>query len=136
MEYIAAVDPGREKCGIALMSTRGEVVEQRVVPRREALTHLSRWHQTHPLKTVVLGNRTGSEAFKQEIEESLLGERVEISLVDEHLSTLEARERYFSERPPKGWRRLIPVSMQVPPEPYDDFVAVILGERYLTAKRK
>jgi hypothetical protein len=135
MEYIAAVDPGREKCGLALMSTAGEVIEQRVVPRREALTYLSTWHRCHPLKTIVLGNRTGSRQFAQEIEESPLGARVPISLVEEHLSTLEARERYFTARPPRGWRRLIPVSLQVPPEPYDDFVAVILGERYLKGRR-
>ena len=32
---------------------------------------------------------------------------------------------------PRGLRRLLPTSMQVPPVPVDDFVAVILGTRYL-----
>ena len=59
-----------------------------------------------------------------------------ITLVDEHLTTLEARARYFVEHPPTGLKRLLPVSMQVPPEPYDDYVAVILGERFLASQRE
>ena len=31
----------------------------------------------------------------------------------------------------KGWRKLLPVTMQVPPEPVDDLVAVILARREL-----
>ena len=31
----------------------------------------------------------------------------------------------------RGLRRLLPTSMQVPPVPVDDFVAVILGTRFL-----
>ena len=38
--------------------------------------------------------------------------------------------------PPRGWRRLLPVSMQMPPEPYDDYVAVILAQRFLRGDGK
>ena len=35
-----------------------------------------------------------------------------------------AKGEYWKANPPNGWRRLIPVTMQVPPVPVDDFVAV------------
>jgi len=135
VDYIAAIDPGREKCGVALMTCEGAVVERQVVARQEALAHLERWVERYPVTTVVLGDRTGSRSFAKEIEASGLSQRVKVCFVDEHLSTLAARERYFKEHPPRGWRRLLPRSLQVPPVPVDDYVAVILGERYLEARR-
>lgn len=133
-EFLAAVDPGREKCGLALMSTDGGVVERRVAPRREALALLVQWTETYGVRTVVLGDGTGSKEFAREIEKSPLAGRVRVCVVDERLSTLAARERYFEEHPPRGWRRLLPRSLQVPPVPYDDFVAAILGERFLAQR--
>lgn len=135
MEYVIAVDPGREKCGIALVSIEGKVIDRRVVARDQALAHLASWAQGYPVRTLVLGDGTGSESFAREVAASALGGRVEVCLVDERLSTLAARERYFEEHPPRGWRRLLPRSMQVPPVPYDDYVAVILAERFLQEKR-
>ena len=120
---------------MALLSGTGEAIERRVVLRAEALAHLERWVETYRVTTVVLGDGTGSASFAREIEASSLAARVDVCLVDEHLSTLAARERYFDENPPRGWRRLLPRSMQVPPAPYDDYVAVILGERYLEQRR-
>jgi hypothetical protein len=57
---------------------------------------------------------------------------VPLRAVDEHGTTLRARARYFTDHPPRGWRRLIPRSLQTPPEPYDDYVAVLLAEAALT----
>ena len=59
-----------------------------------------------------------------------------LEVVDEYYTTQLARKEYWQARPPKGWRRLLPVSMQVPPEPVDDFVAVLLAQRYLNSRRK
>ena len=103
MEYIAAVDPGREKCGTRLDVDCGEVIEQRVVPRREALTHLSRGTgvtRSRP-SSWATGRDPAFAAGDRGI--SPLGAWVPISLVEEHLSTLEARERYFTrDRPGVG----------------------------------
>ncbi|MDE5111236.1 MAG: resolvase, partial [Trichodesmium sp. St7_bin2_1] len=46
-------------------------------------------------------------------------------------SSLEARERYWQIYPPRGFVRLIPPGMRIPPKPIDDIVAIILIERYL-----
>jgi hypothetical protein len=55
-----------------------------------------------------------------------------IVLVDEKGTSLLARERYLKENPPAGWRRLLPSGMQIPKEPYDDYAALLLAERYLS----
>jgi len=51
-------------------------------------------------------------------------------LVAEHNTTLRARELYFQYHPPRGWRRLLPKGMRIPPEPYDDYAALALILQY------
>jgi len=46
--------------------------------------------------------------------------------VAERDTTLRARELYFQHHPPRGWRRLLPKGMRIPPEPYDDYAALAL----------
>ena len=46
-------------------------------------------------------------------------------------TTLQARERYWEHNKRRGWRRFFPSTMFLPPEPFDDFVALILAERVL-----
>lgn len=130
--YVVAVDPGREKCGIAVVSFDRTVKEQHVVSRSQAIQSIEKlWLKYNPA-VLVLGDGTGSKEFQNEIAAASIGGAASLAaLVDEHLSTLEARERYFKANPPRGWRRLIPRSLQTPPEPIDDYVAVILAERYL-----
>jgi hypothetical protein len=55
---------------------------------------------------------------------------------DEYRTTELAKGEYWKANPPKGWRRLIPVTMQVPPVPVDDFVAVILARRFLPEEQQ
>jgi len=134
--YIVAVDPGREKCGLAVLSPEGEVREQRVVSRSELFHHLAGCLQRYGVFQLVVGDRTGSKELIAEFDKSPLSERVPpVRRVDEHLSSHEARLRYFRDHPPRGWRRLIPRTMLTPAEPYDDYVAVILAERYLAAEQ-
>ena len=54
-----------------------------------------------------------------------------ILVVDEQNTTLQARERYWEFNKRRGWRKLLPASLQSPPEPVDDYVAFILAERVL-----
>ncbi len=56
-----------------------------------------------------------------------------LETVEEAGTTLEARRRYFRDHPPRGWRRLVPLSLHHPPEEYDDYVAELLLERVLGA---
>ncbi len=56
---------------------------------------------------------------------------IPIELVDERETTLLARKRYFQAHPPRGWRRLVPRGMLLPPRPIDDFAALLIAERLL-----
>ena len=125
---VLGVDPGREKCGIAVVS-KEEVLTQRVVSRREFLDVVIRLLDEYDVESIVLGDGTGSGEFLAEIRGALPD--VNVETVDERSTSEEARGRYWIHHRPKGWRRLLPTTMQVPPEPYDDYVAVILAERYL-----
>jgi RNase H-fold protein (predicted Holliday junction resolvase) len=134
---ILAIDPGLDKCGVAVVDTAApsagsrQVRERAVVPRAELAATVREWVARHHIATIVLGDRTGAAHVEREL--ASLGLPVTVSRVDEHLSTLEGKRRYFIEHPPRGWRRLIPQGLLTPPVPYDDYVAVILAERYLGA---
>lgn len=127
-DMILAIDPGRGKCGLAVVNKK-EVLHRAVIPRqrivdavRDCLEHYQ------GIDEIILGDRTGSAKLRDELEAVL---SFPISFVDEHLSTQEARNLYWQENPPRGWRRLLPLSLQAPPEPYDDLVAVVLARKYL-----
>lgn len=130
IEFVIAVDPGTGKCGMAVLTAEGRVVERAVVERREALVRLEEWVRRYPGSELVVGDGTGARAFLAEIGGAGLAVRG-VHLVDEHLTSVEARRRYFAENPRRGWRRLLPWTLQSPPVPVDDYVAVILGERFL-----
>ena len=130
---VIAVDPGRHKCGVAVVGADGEILDRGIVPTEEMPRQVKAWAQKHAAERLIVGDRTtASEAIAALRESGLALEPVP---VDEHRSTEAARRRYFVENPPRGWRRLIPTSLQVPPRPYDDYVAVILAERFLETER-
>ncbi len=128
---VVAVDPGREKCGLAVAAP-GEVLEQAVVDRDSFSAVLKDIVQQYDIDQIIVGDRTGAADFIKEIKANF--PNYPLKAVDEHLTSQEARRRYWQEKPPAGWRRFWPIGMQVPPEPYDDFVAVILAERFFNRK--
>lgn len=133
--HVIAIDPGTEKCGIAVLSTDAVVAERMVVERADAIATLERLAAAYRPAVLVLGDRTGSKSFRSELEKAGICRLVEsVHAVDEHMSSLEARERYFREHPPRGIRRFVPRTMQIPPVLFDDYVAVVLAERFLKTK--
>jgi hypothetical protein len=50
--------------------------------------------------------------------------------VNEHGSTLAARQRYWELYPPGLWTRLWPPGLRLPPRDIDDVVAQLLVERH------
>jgi RNase H-fold protein (predicted Holliday junction resolvase) len=126
---VLAVDPGREKCGVAVCAAEG-IIAQRVVPTAEVAGLVGRWAAEHGVDLVLVGDRTGGKR----VLETIRGLPVAACLAEEAETTLAARRRYFRDHPPRGWRRLLPLTLQVPPEPYDDYAAALIGERYLHAR--
>ncbi len=105
------------------------VLARRVVRTEDIAATAALWLRDFGADIIVLGNRTAGRTVRSLLQEAVPSAR--IVMVDEAGSTEAARRRYFSEHPPRGWRRLLPLSMQVPPEPYDDYVAILLGEGFL-----
>ena len=126
---IMAVDPGRDKCGMAVLSAQGEILWRQVV-ETASLPELARKRfEEYQPKLLVLGNGTTSKVAAARLKETL--PELEVRVVDEYRTTEEAKKLYWQVNPPKGWRKLLPLTMQVPPEPVDDLVAVILAQREL-----
>jgi RNase H-fold protein (predicted Holliday junction resolvase) len=128
---ILAVDPGREKCGLAVLSGP-RVLTRRVVATGDLPAVAARLAREFGVNTVALGDRTASVQVRLLLAGAL--PPMPIVVIDEAGTTEAARGRYFAEHPPRGWKRLLPLGMLVPPEPYDDYVAILLAERFLASR--
>ena len=123
---VLAIDPGRDKCGVAVLSPAGALLFRQVVPTAQLENVVSTLVEKHA-PTIIMGNGTTSAAAKERVE--TLGGAV--TLVDEYRTTDAAKAAYWEAYPPRGWRRLVPRGLLVPPVPVDDFAAVILAQRFL-----
>ena len=130
---VLAVDPGRDKCGIAVVGPEGKVRYQGIVPSSAVAKAAAGLAREHGVGRLIVGDGTGAREVCRALASELALTPV---LVDEHRSSERARRRFFRENPPRGWRRLIPVTLQTPNRPYDDYVAVMLAERYLDVQRQ
>ena len=126
---ILGFDPGRYKCGLAIVSLDRALCYHEVVLAESVLDHIESLRQAYPISLIVMGDQTGAKIWKQEL--SRLNEGPNVILVDERHSSLEARDRYWKMFPPTGLNRLLPQSMRSIPRPIDDNVAILLIERYL-----
>ena len=140
LQYYLGIDPGRDKTGVALVEETGRILAVHVVRTRnfsdvllqflyDTLEANNIWGLRQKLRAVVLGNGTGSEEHKRQIEKALPG--FPLYIVDEKYTTEEAKALYWELYPPKGWRMLIPLGLQTPPEPLDGYAAVVQVRRYL-----
>ena len=124
---ILGVDPGTSKCGLALLNEQGTVTRRAVVAREALVKTVREWAgETGPAR-IALGSQTGSREVRAVLEAELPG--VPVELVPEHRSTEEARRLYWTYHPPRGWRRLVPRGMLLPPEPVDGYAAEVLARR-------
>ena len=127
MSFVLGVDPGTRKAGFAIVDPSGAVVELGIESIDALLERARVLVDRHNVVTIALGTGTNAVALRGAL--AALG--VPVRLVDERETTLRARSLYFADHPPRGWRRLIPLGMQVPPRPIDDYAAVLIARRYL-----
>lgn len=128
MTTVLAIDPGREKCGLAVV-TPETTLFRAIVPTAEIGLTCHYLLARHPGSVVLIGDATTSDAVSTAVRATC--PQATIQTVPEAYSTLQARRRYECDYPPRGVRRLIPAGMRVPPRPVDDYAAVILAETYL-----
>lgn len=131
VQRVLAVDPGKDKCGAAVLDRRQGVLNQAVVTTDQLLSLVDDWTRDYACRVIVVGDRTACGAALQNLQQLLTTKKIDqIILIDEHKSTQEARQRYWLAHPPAGWRTFLPVGLLTPPCAIDDFAAIILGERY------
>jgi len=129
---VLAIDPGRDKCGLAVVRGDGAVLAREIVRSAELAANALRWARQFPAARLVMGQGTGARLARQALQEAGL----KAVPVREEGTTLAARERYYRDHPPRGWRRLVPRSLQVPPVPLDDYAAVLIAEKYLAEQKE
>ncbi|MGB3291434.1 MAG: resolvase [Phormidesmis sp.] len=126
---LLGLDPGRAKCGLAVVGIDRSLHYHQVVPVDEVTSTIQTLRETYPISGIVMGDQTGSRQWQQQLQ--TLPDVPRITLVDERYSSLEARDRYWQMYPPTGLGKLIPQSLRSIPRPIDDIVAILLIERYL-----
>ena len=129
---ILGIDPGTRKAGYAIVDGTGGVLIQGIEELERLPARVAEISAAHEIRAVALGTGTNAEGLKEIL--AVVG--VPVYLVDERETTLRARILYFADHPPRGWRRLVPLGMQVPPRPIDDYAAILIARRYLADEDK
>lgn len=127
MKYVLGVDPGTRKAGYALVGVDGSIHDRGVEEISHLATRLKALMGEQTVVAIALGAGTSANGLREQLQ--ALG--VEVFVVDETDTTLKARALYFADHPPRGWRRLLPLGMQMPPRPIDDYAAALIARRYL-----
>ena len=124
---VIGIDPGRSKAGYALVEESGTVVAAGIESLDGLHARLADLLATRPVSAIALGRGTNARPVKAALD--AFG--VPIHYVDEHETSRQARNLYFAEHPPRGWRRLIPLGLQLPARPIDDYAAILIARRFL-----
>jgi RNase H-fold protein (predicted Holliday junction resolvase) len=132
-EIIIAIDPGTKKCGYAVVDFNLTVLQREVTSTEGIIKIIEDSFNVYKIDEVILGNGTNYKNIEKRLKNHF--PKLKIILIKEEFSTLEARKKYFEAHPPRGISKLIPLSLRVPPCHYDDFVAVLLAEKYFKNSR-
>ncbi|MED5383756.1 MAG: resolvase [Cyanobacteriota bacterium] len=127
MTRVIGFDPGRSKCGLVLVRTdAAQVLDSDVLVPEAVLNTLDQWSQGGNLPMIVMGDGTGSDAWKTPLQKLTT-----VVQVNERGTTLKARQRYWQLWPPRGLWRLVPEGLRVPPAELDAVAALVMVEAYL-----
>ena len=129
--WVLAIDPGSAKCGYAIVLEDCTCSEKGVVPVGELFQTLQSLYLP-PLPEAIVVGKCGWTSIVTDII-GKLGPEIPIVLVDETNSTYEARPLYFKEHPPIGIWWFVPLGLQTPGRPIDDYAAWIIGKRWWQA---
>jgi hypothetical protein len=134
VETVIAIDPGRAKCGVAVVTGPRPVTcrHKCVVETLRLTIEVGEIIRMFPNVTLILvGSGTRGAPLRKALKSTF--SEIDVQTIDEHRSSERARARYLGENIPYGWRRLIPPTLRTPDRPYDDYVAVILAEDYFAS---
>ena len=132
---VLAIDPGRAKCGLAVVSGPGPVrlVTRAVVPTERLTLEVTALRRRLPaVARLLMGDGTGSAPLRRALAAACPD--LPLELVPEHGTSAQARARFLLANPAPGWRKLLPPGLRAPEQPYDDYVALILAETFFSKK--
>lgn len=129
--WILAIDPGSDKVGYCVVYYDCSHGEMGVAYLAEVHRIFKRLCQNaeNPPQAVVMGNGTAASVVCRLYNDLEL--EIPMRFAEEKNTTYKARARYFSEHPPTGLWKIVPIGLQLPPCPIDDYAAWLIGERYL-----
>ena len=130
---VVSLDPGKDKCGLAVVTDLLEVKYKKVVSTVNIEKELEDVLAAYSPEKILVGSGTFSRKIRERIRN--MQKELPLEVVDERHSTEEARRKYFRENPPRGLWWFIPTTLQVPREPVDDYAAVVLAEKYFIGKK-
>lgn len=125
---VLAIDPGSAKCGVAVVQSDRAVLHRSIVTTAVLAEEIRALAARYQPRSILIGAGTGSRPMIQALEALHLD--IGLHMVDEAHTSEAARARFVAENTPVGWQRLLPRSLRTPTRPYDDYVAVILAERF------
>ena len=134
-ETVLAIDPGRAKCGLAVVTGPEfpRCLERLVVEtERLTLTVAEILRRRPNTGKFLIGDATHSATLRRALEEMF--PQVPLLTVNEHGTSARARMRFLQENPPRGWRRLLLPGLRSPEISYDDYAALLLAEDYFSKK--
>ncbi len=129
-KWILAIDPGSDKVGYAVVYYDLSHGEMGIAYVSEMHRVFKKFCEMSPApEAVIMGNGTAAAVLCRLYNDQDLEPPVRFA--EEKNTTYKARERYFIENPPTGFWKIVPIGLQLPPCPIDDYAAWLIGEKYL-----
>ena len=88
---ILGFDPGRDKCGIAIMDKNRQLHYHEVVESAKITTTITTLNQKFNINLIVIGDQTTSKIWQQNLTE-IISEKVPIIKIDERYSFIKSRK--------------------------------------------
>jgi hypothetical protein len=111
---------------VLIDSQQNRVLAGEVVPPEAVMAWVNHWHKQHNLGQIIVGDGTASAQWVQAFDGL-----TNVHIVNERGTTLRARERYWDLWPAKGWQRLLPRGLRLPPNELDAIAALVMAEDHL-----
>jgi len=126
-----AIDPGTGKCGLAVLDSRGAIVEKRVADFSSVETAAAEMLAGNgDVSLAAVGGGTGADEVIRKMK-TVPGFPERIEKVREKNTTLDARKIYEEENPRPWPLKIIPFGLLGLPEDMDAYAAVAIGRRFL-----
>lgn len=127
---VIAIDPGNNKCGIAVVKAPKDLIFHGITATSEVEDYTNKLIKQFNISLILLGNATFSKQIHGKLKN--LNSNCKIKIIDEKFSTQNAKKLYFIDNPPKGLWKLIPISLQTPKVPVDDYAALYIAIKYFS----